>query len=220
MSRGPQFTFHTCRRDGEAGGEDKRKRKGDGGRTSTLGARKHVAGESSNRGVYAPFALFDPIKSGGGSMLTHPCYRHVIMFDSEKSSQSGRVIQSQHSPIAFATRYKDVVNSRSSELTPLSLSEADSCLLSNFPPHRLNNPSDFVCLPRGGYMDSIKMPHPIPVPPSGFQALILCGPGASLNTFTTNPEEYPKCLIPVGNRVMLYFPMTYALRAGITGMSQ
>ncbi|KAJ6111221.1 eukaryotic translation initiation factor subunit eIF2B-gamma [Penicillium sp. IBT 16267x] len=63
------------------------------------------------------------------------------------------------------------------------------------------------------------MPHSIPVPPTGFQALILCGPGASLNTFTTNPEEYPKCLIPVGNRVMLYFPMTYALRAGITDIT-
>ncbi|KAJ5712087.1 eukaryotic translation initiation factor subunit eIF2B-gamma [Penicillium malachiteum] len=63
------------------------------------------------------------------------------------------------------------------------------------------------------------MPHSIPVPPSGFQAIILCGPGVSLNTFTTNPEEYPKCLIPVGNRPMLYFPMTYALRAGITDIT-
>ncbi|KAJ5948341.1 hypothetical protein N7466_001356 [Penicillium verhagenii] len=62
-------------------------------------------------------------------------------------------------------------------------------------------------------------PQPISVPQSGFQALILCGPGASLNTFTANPEEYPKCLIPVGNRVMLYYPMTYALRAGITDIT-
>ncbi|KAJ5286591.1 eukaryotic translation initiation factor subunit eIF2B-gamma [Penicillium angulare] len=59
----------------------------------------------------------------------------------------------------------------------------------------------------------------IPVPQSGFQAIILCGPGVSLNTFTANPEEYPKCLIPVGNRVMLYYPMTYALRAGITDIT-
>lgn len=155
----------------------------------------------------------------GHCLLIH-CYRHVIGFDSEKSSQSGRVILSQHSSIAFAARCKDAVDSRSFEPTPLSLYYSNSHLLSRFLPHLLNNPSDFTCLPRGGYMDLIKMPHSIPVPPSGFQALILCGPGASLNTFTTNPEEYPKCLIPVGNRVMLYFPMTYALRAGITGKLQ
>ena len=42
-----------------------------------------------------------------------------------------------------------------------------------------------------------KMVHSTPVPSSGFQALILCGPGESLNTISSNPEENPKCLIPI-----------------------
>ncbi|KAL3467563.1 nucleotide-diphospho-sugar transferase [Aspergillus heterothallicus] len=63
------------------------------------------------------------------------------------------------------------------------------------------------------------MPHSVPVPPTGFQALILCGPGVSLNTFTSNPEEFPKALIPVANRPMVYYPLDWCYRQGITNIT-
>ncbi|KAJ5826625.1 hypothetical protein N7447_003388 [Penicillium robsamsonii] len=63
------------------------------------------------------------------------------------------------------------------------------------------------------------MPHSVPVPPTGLQALILCGPGVSLNTFTSNPEEYPKCLIPVANRPMLWYALDWSKRMGITDVT-
>ncbi|CAG8420242.1 unnamed protein product [Penicillium salamii] len=49
----------------------------------------------------------------------------------------------------------------------------------------------------------------------GFQALILCGPGVSLTTFTSKPEDYPKCLIPVANRPMLFYVIDFCRRSGI-----
>ncbi|KAI9041584.1 translation initiation factor eIF-2B gamma subunit family protein [Aspergillus affinis] len=54
-----------------------------------------------------------------------------------------------------------------------------------------------------------------PVPSSGFQALILCGPGESLNTISSNPDENPKCLIPIALRPMVYYPLDWCKRAGI-----
>lgn len=63
---------------------------------------------------------------------------------------------------------------------------------------------------------STKMPH---TGSMGFQALILCGPGGSLNTFTSRPEEYPKCLIQVANRPMIFYAIDFCRRSGITGMS-
>lgn len=70
--------------------------------------------------------------------------------------------------------------------------------------------------------------HPFPAQPStamspsltlGFQALILCGPGVSLNTFTSKPDDFPKCLIQVANRPMVYYPIEFCRRTGITGKS-
>lgn len=55
------------------------------------------------------------------------------------------------------------------------------------------------------------------VPGVGIQALILCGPGVSLNTFTTN-EEYPKALIPLANRPLIYYQLSWLKKSGITGM--
>ncbi|KAL8669135.1 MAG: hypothetical protein Q9168_006262 [Polycauliona sp. 1 TL-2023] len=49
-----------------------------------------------------------------------------------------------------------------------------------------------------------------------FQALILCGPGVSFNTFTSTPEEFPKSLIPVANRPMIWYPLDWCRRANIT----
>ncbi|KAL1967458.1 hypothetical protein VTN77DRAFT_3243 [Rasamsonia byssochlamydoides] len=63
------------------------------------------------------------------------------------------------------------------------------------------------------------MPHSVPVPSSGFQALILCGPGVSLNTFTSNPEEFPKALIPIANRPMVWYPLDWCYRMGITNIT-
>ncbi|KAA6406603.1 MAG: eukaryotic translation initiation factor subunit eIF2B [Lasallia pustulata] len=62
------------------------------------------------------------------------------------------------------------------------------------------------------------MPHAQPMPPTGFQALILCGPGVSLNTFTSSPEEFPKALIPIANRPMIWYPLDWCYRMGITNI--
>ena len=59
------------------------------------------------------------------------------------------------------------------------------------------------------------MPHATTMPSSGFQALILCGPGVSLNTFTAYPEEFPKALIPIANRPMVWYPLDWCYRMGV-----
>ncbi|CAG8035482.1 unnamed protein product [Penicillium nalgiovense] len=51
--------------------------------------------------------------------------------------------------------------------------------------------------------------------PMDFQALILCGPGGLLNTFTSRPEEYPKCLIQVANRPMVFYAIDFCRRSGV-----
>lgn len=56
------------------------------------------------------------------------------------------------------------------------------------------------------------------MPAPGFQALILCGPGVSYNTFTANPEEFPKALIPIANRPMIWYPLDWCHRMGITNI--
>lgn len=56
-----------------------------------------------------------------------------------------------------------------------------------------------------------------PVPASGFQALILCGPGESLNTISSNPEENPKALIPIALKPMITWVIEWCKRAGING---
>ncbi|OAX81657.1 hypothetical protein ACJ72_04000 [Emergomyces africanus] len=63
------------------------------------------------------------------------------------------------------------------------------------------------------------MPHSNVVPHAGFQALILCGPGVSLNTFTSNPEEFPKALVPIANRPMVWYPLDWCYRMGITNIT-
>lgn len=60
------------------------------------------------------------------------------------------------------------------------------------------------------------MPHAQPAPSPGFQALILCGPGVSLNTFTSSPEEFPKALVPIANRPMVWYPLDWCYRMGVT----
>ena len=57
------------------------------------------------------------------------------------------------------------------------------------------------------------------MPSPGFQALILCGPGVSLNTFTSLPEQFPKALVSIANRAMIWYPLEWCYRMGITSES-
>ncbi|KAI9802150.1 MAG: hypothetical protein M1833_002071 [Piccolia ochrophora] len=63
------------------------------------------------------------------------------------------------------------------------------------------------------------MPHAQSMPPPGFQALILCGPGVSLNTFTSSPQDFPKALVPIANRPMVWYPIDWCYRMGITNIN-
>jgi hypothetical protein len=62
----------------------------------------------------------------------------------------------------------------------------------------------------------LKMPHALSMPAPGFQAIILCGPGSSFPTFTANPDENPKALIPIANRPMVWYPIDFCYRMGVT----
>ncbi|KYK56140.1 putative eukaryotic translation initiation factor EIF-2B subunit 3 [Drechmeria coniospora] len=63
------------------------------------------------------------------------------------------------------------------------------------------------------------MPHAASMPSTGLQALILCGPGSSFPTFTSNPDENPKALLPVANRPMVWYPIDFCLRMGVTDIT-
>ncbi|KAF4505835.1 hypothetical protein G6O67_007745 [Ophiocordyceps sinensis] len=63
------------------------------------------------------------------------------------------------------------------------------------------------------------MPHAMSMPATGLQALILCGPGSSFPTFTSNPDECPKALLPIANRPMVWYPMDFCLRMGTTSIT-
>lgn len=63
-----------------------------------------------------------------------------------------------------------------------------------------------------------KMPHAVSAQ-TGFQAVILCGPGVGLNTFTTVPSEYPKALIPIANRPMIWYTLDFCHRMGVTDIT-
>ncbi|KAK8087234.1 hypothetical protein PG994_002208 [Apiospora phragmitis] len=62
------------------------------------------------------------------------------------------------------------------------------------------------------------MPHAVSMPSPGIQALILCGPGSSFPTFTSNPDENPKALLPIANRPMVWYPIDFCYRTGITNL--
>jgi len=63
------------------------------------------------------------------------------------------------------------------------------------------------------------MPHATLPPSPGLQALILCGPGLSLTPFTSNSLTLPKALLPIANRPMLWYPLTWCHWAGITDIT-
>ncbi|KAL5115484.1 Translation initiation factor eIF-2B subunit gamma [Pleosporales sp. CAS-2024a] len=62
------------------------------------------------------------------------------------------------------------------------------------------------------------MPHAV-LPAPGFQALVLCGPGASFSTFTSSPHDIPKALLPIANRPMLWYPLDWCYRMGLTDIT-
>ena len=62
------------------------------------------------------------------------------------------------------------------------------------------------------------MPHAV-MPQSGFQALILCGPGIGLSTFTSVPSEFPKALVSVANRPMVWYVLDWCYRMGVTDIT-
>lgn len=66
---------------------------------------------------------------------------------------------------------------------------------------------------------TVKMPHAMSMPSTGLQALILCGPGSSFPTFTSNPDENPKAILPIANRPMVWYPIDFCHRMGITSRS-
>ncbi|KAK4122560.1 hypothetical protein N657DRAFT_467435 [Parathielavia appendiculata] len=63
------------------------------------------------------------------------------------------------------------------------------------------------------------MPHAVSIATPALQALILCGPGSSFPTFTANPDENPKALLPIANRPMVWYPLEFCYRAGITNIT-
>lgn len=64
-----------------------------------------------------------------------------------------------------------------------------------------------------------RMPHGLSMPHPGFQALILCGPGIGLNTFTSVPHEYPKALVSIANRPMVWYALDWCYRMGVTDIT-
>ncbi|KAL7267943.1 Translation initiation factor eIF-2B subunit gamma [Rhizina undulata] len=57
-------------------------------------------------------------------------------------------------------------------------------------------------------------------PFTGFQAVILCGPGNSLYPFTlTGAEDIPKALLPIANKPMLDYPLEWCEKAGVKSPS-
>ncbi|KAF4589795.1 Translation initiation factor eIF-2B subunit gamma [Ophiocordyceps camponoti-floridani] len=63
------------------------------------------------------------------------------------------------------------------------------------------------------------MPHAISMAAPGLQALILCGPGSSLATFTSDPDENLKALLPIANRPMVWYSIDFCLRMGVTAIT-
>lgn len=63
------------------------------------------------------------------------------------------------------------------------------------------------------------MPHATSLPAPGFQAVILCGPGASFSTFTSTPKDIPKALLPIANRPMVWYPLEWCYRMGVTDIT-
>lgn len=79
--------------------------------------------------------------------------------------------------------------------------------------NHISYPTNLQSLHRVLLLKTIKMPQ------SGFQALILCGPGIGLSTFTSVPGEFPKALVEVANRPMVWYVLDWCYRMGVTDIT-
>ncbi|KIV97058.1 hypothetical protein PV10_00857 [Exophiala mesophila] len=67
--------------------------------------------------------------------------------------------------------------------------------------------------------DSVPKPATAKMPQTGFQALILCGPGIGLSSFTSVPAEFPKALVEVANRPIIWYVLDWCYRMGVTDIT-
>lgn len=79
--------------------------------------------------------------------------------------------------------------------------------------NNINQQYDFQSL------TSTFLQRPKRMPQTGFQALILCGPGIGLSTFTSVPAEFPKALVEVANRPMVWYVLDWCYRMGVTDIT-
>ncbi|KIX07282.1 uncharacterized protein Z518_01935 [Rhinocladiella mackenziei CBS 650.93] len=77
----------------------------------------------------------------------------------------------------------------------------------------ITGPTHLQSLPSRPVFKAVKMPQ------TGFQALILCGPGIGLSTFTSVPGEFPKALVEVANRPMVWYVLDWCYRMGVTDLT-
>lgn len=93
-------------------------------------------------------------------------------------------------------------------------------VLSNLPRGYESRPSAYITSPIN--FSSLYRPPPpkhVKMPQTGFQALILCGPGIGLSTFTSVPAEFPKALVEVANRPMVWYVLDWCYRMGVTAIT-
>jgi translation initiation factor eIF-2B subunit gamma len=57
---------------------------------------------------------------------------------------------------------------------------------------------------------------PSALPSIGFQAVILCGAGEGLHPFAGDENLVPKALLQVANKPMIYYPIEWCEKAGIS----
>ncbi|EHY60391.1 Translation initiation factor eIF-2B subunit gamma [Exophiala dermatitidis] len=101
-----------------------------------------------------------------------------------------------------------------------ALSPLRNIVFSRYPPVHdsqqrsfVRSPNTFTGLQRVPLSRTVKMPQ------TGFQALILCGPGIGLSTFTSVPAEFPKALVEVANRPMVWYVLDWCYRMGVTDIT-
>ena len=101
-----------------------------------------------------------------------------------------------------------------SPLRNLTLSQYSTSVNSRYDSNFIESAHIILTLSR-----SQGMPHAVSMPQSGFQALILCGPGIGLNTFTSVPSDFPKALVEVANRPMVWYVLDWCYRMGVTDIT-
>ncbi|KIW70122.1 hypothetical protein PV04_02424 [Phialophora macrospora] len=99
-------------------------------------------------------------------------------------------------------------------LSPLRNLALSNCYFGHESQHRhITAPPTIRYPPSNPARRAVKMPQ------TGFQALILCGPGIGLNTFTSVPAEFPKALVEVANRPMVWYVLDWCYRMGVTDIT-